>query len=124
LYLFAGDRLRQLTPDDSWLASVLAQDPDVDPEMLQNHPMRNALTNAVGARAGAEVHVVEETLRGGELIAMTTDGVHGVLDDARIRRLLAEGVNPAGAAADLVRVALARGSRDNCTAVVAQYLSD
>jgi serine/threonine protein phosphatase PrpC len=90
---------------------------------LQNHPMRNALTNAVGARAGAEVHVVEETLRGGELIALTTDGVHGVLDDARIRRLLAEG-DPAAAATDLVRVALARGSRDNCTAVVAQYLSD
>jgi serine/threonine protein phosphatase PrpC len=124
LYLFAADRLRQLTPDDSWLASVLAKDPDVDPAMLQNHPMRNALTNAVGARAGAEVHVVEETLRGGELIALTTDGVHGVLDDGRIRRLLAEGVNPAAAAADLVRVALACGSRDNCTAVVAQYLSD
>jgi serine/threonine protein phosphatase PrpC len=124
LYLFAGDLLRQLTPDDSWLASVLAQDPDVDPAMLQNHPMRNALTNAVGARAGAEVHVVEETLRGGELIAMTTDGVHGVLDDARIRRLLAGGVKPAAAATDLVRVALAHGSRDNCTAVVAQYLPD
>src|SRR5207245_21154 len=53
LYLFAGDRLRQLTSDDSWLASVLAQDPRVDPEMLQNHPMRNELTSAVGARAVA-----------------------------------------------------------------------
>src|SRR3984893_7003274 len=89
LYLFAGDRLRQLTSDDSWLASVLAQDPSVDPAMLQNHPMRNALTSAVGARAGSDVHVVEETLRGGELIAMTTDGVHGAIDDMRIQRLLA-----------------------------------
>jgi len=124
LYLFAGDRLRQLTPDDSWLASVLAQDPLVDPEMLQNHPMRNALTNAVGTRAGADVHVVEETLHGGELIAMTTDGVHGSLDDTRIRRLLAEGGDPAAMAANLVRTALARGSRDNCTAIVGQYLSE
>ena len=124
LYLFAGDRLRQLTPDDSWLASVLAQDPRVDPEMLQNHPMRNALTSAVGARAGADVHVVEETLHGGELIAMTTDGVHGSLDDARVRRLLAEGGDPAVIATNLVRTALARGSRDNCTAIVGQYVSE
>jgi protein phosphatase len=124
LYLFAGDRLRQLTPDDSWLASVLARDPLVDPEMLQNHPMRNALTSAVGARAGADVHVVEETLRGGELFAMTTDGVHGALDDVGIHRLLAAGGDPAAMATNLVRSALARGSRDNCTAIVGQYLSE
>lgn len=124
LYLFADDRLRRLTLDDSWVASVLAQDPGVDPAMLQHHPMRNALTNAVGARAGAAVHVAEETLHGGELIAMTTDGVHGVLDDPRIERLLAEGWDPAALATNLVRSALARGSRDNCTAIVAQYLPD
>src|ERR1700687_6115371 len=91
--------------------------------MLQNQPMRNALTSAVGARAGADVHVVEETLQGGELIAMTTDGVHGALDDARIQRLLAEGGDPAAMATNLVRSALALGSRDNCTAIVGQYLS-
>jgi PPM family protein phosphatase len=124
LYLFAGDRLRQLTPDDSWLASVLARDPQVDPEMLQNHPMRNALTSAVGASARADVHVVEEALRGGELFAMTTDGVHGALDDVRIQRLLAEGGDPAAMATDLVHSALARGSRDNCTAIVGKYLSE
>jgi serine/threonine protein phosphatase PrpC len=124
LYLFARDRLRQLTPDDSWLASVLAQDPCVDPVMLQYHPMRHALTNAVGARASAEVHVVEETLSGGELIAMTTDGVHGVLDDEEIQRMLAGGGDPAAVAASLVRAALASGSRDNCTAIVGQYVPD
>jgi serine/threonine protein phosphatase PrpC len=125
LYLLARDRLlRQLTPDDSWLASVLAQDPCVDPAMLQYHPMRHALTNAVGARASAEVHVVEETLSGGELIAMTTDGVHGVLDDDQILRMLAGGEDPAAMAANLVRAALGRGSRDNCTAIVGQYVPD
>jgi serine/threonine protein phosphatase PrpC len=86
--------------------------------------MRNALTGAVGARAVAQVHVVEHTLRGGELFAMTTDGVHGVLDDRRIGRLLSEGSDPWTAAASLVRAALAHGSRDNCTAVVAQYQPD
>jgi len=124
LYLFSDDNLRLLTADDSWVAAVLAEDPDMDPAALQHHPMRNALTNAVGARAGAEVHVMEETLRGGEFIAMTTDGVHGVLDDERIGKLLSEGWDSAAIATNLVRTALARGSRDNCTAIVAQYVPD
>jgi len=122
LYVFADDELRQVTLDDSWMAATLAGDPRIDPVSLMHHPMRNALTNAVGAFVGADVHVVEETLRGGEFIAMTTDGVHGVLDDRRIRRLLSEGWDPAAIATNLVRTALARGSRDNCTALVAQYL--
>lgn len=122
LYLFLDEHLRQLTLDDSWVAAVLAEDPQVDPVTLQHHPMRNALTNAVGARTGAQVHVVEQKLRGGEVFAMTTDGVHGVLDDRRIGRLLSRGWDPAAVATNLVRAALARGSRDNCTAVVAQYL--
>jgi PPM family protein phosphatase len=121
LYVFSEDRLRQLTLDDSWMASVLAEDPQVDPASLVHHPMRNALTNAVGALAGSEVHVLEERLTGGEFIAMTTDGIHGVLEDARIAMLLSEGWDPAAMATNLVRTALARGSMDNCTAIVAHY---
>jgi len=100
---------------------VLAEDPQVDPASLVHHPMRNALTNAVGALAGTEVHVIEERLVGGEFIALTTDGVHGVLDDRRIGMVLSEGWDPAAMATNLVRAALARGSQDNCTAVVAHY---
>jgi len=121
LYVFSQDQLRQLTLDDSWVASVLAEDPQVDPASLVHHPMRNALTNAVGALAGTEVHVIEERLVGGEFIALTTDGVHGVLDDRRIGMVLSEGWDPAAMATNLVRAALARGSQDNCTAVVAHY---
>ena len=118
---FRRINLRQLTLDDSWIASVLAEDPQVDPASLVHHPMRNALTNAVGALAGTEVHVVEERLVGGEFIALTTDGVHGVLDERRIGMVLSEGWDPAAMATNLVRAALARGSQDNCTAVVAHY---
>jgi protein phosphatase len=121
LYIYSSDALRQLTADDSWVAATLAEDPQIDPASLVHHPMRNALTNAVGVLAGSEVHVVEEKLRGGEFIAMTTDGVHGVLDDRRICTLLSECWDPAAMATNLVRAALARGSRDNCTALIAQY---
>jgi protein phosphatase len=122
LYLLAGDRLRQITHDDSWMASMLAQDPSADRGHYERHPMRNALTNVVGARRRTEVHVIEETLSGGELLALTTDGVHGVLDDERLEQVLLDGKDEREMAEKLVAAAFARGSHDNCTALVARYL--
>ena len=121
LYLVAGGRLRQVTQDDSWMMSMLAHDPDADPLLLEHHPMRNALTNVVGARSRTEVHVAEEMLAGGELLLLSTDGVHGVLDDRRLERMLLEDEDPRAIAHGVIKAALARGSRDNCTAVVARY---
>ena len=121
LYLF-GPRLRQLTRDDSWMASVLAADSCADRSLLEHHPIRNALTNVVGARGRTDVHVIEEELRGDVRLVLTTDGVHGVLDEESIGQLLSEGGIQA-ASRNLVAAALARGSSDNCTAVVAEYRS-
>jgi protein phosphatase len=123
-YLYDGQTLHQLTADDSWIASVLAGDPDADPLALQRHPLRNALTNVVGSRAEVYVHLFEGPIRHGDLVLLTTDGVHGVLDEEAILRLVVERVRtrPAEIAENLVASALARGSRDNCTAVVATLL--
>ena len=121
LYVVAGGALRQVTQDDSWMVSMLAHDPAADPLLLEHHPMRNALTNVVGARARTEVHVVEQALVGGELLLLSTDGVHGVLDARRLERLLLEDEDPRAIARGVIKAALARGSRDNCTAVVARY---
>jgi PPM family protein phosphatase len=121
LYVYADRRLRQVTSDDSWVATVLASDPKADPLLLQHHPMRNALTNVVGARSHTEVHVIEESLEGGERLLLTTDGVHGVLDDEQIERLMREADDPHELADRILTAALARGSRDNCTAIVARY---
>jgi serine/threonine protein phosphatase PrpC len=124
-YMLAGGRLRQLTRDDSWMASILAHDPDANPGALRRHPLRSALTNVVGAHPRTEVQIVEEPLRGGELLLFSTDGVHDVLEDVHLEQLLAQdGADVAGIAAQIVRAAIAHGSRDNCTAVVARYTPD
>jgi protein phosphatase len=121
LYLLANRQLRQLTHDDSWMASMLAHDPEADPLLLMHHPLRNALTNVVGTRPRTEVHVAEMALAGGELLLLSTDGVHGVLDEARLERLLVEDDDPRAIANAVISTALTRGSRDNVTAVVARY---
>lgn len=121
LYLLRDGRLRSMTRDDSW-AAVLAQDPTIDPSVVRNHPLRNALTNVVGLRPKTEVHVAEEALADNDLLLLTTDGVHATLDDEQMERLLLQSCDVRELAGTLVAAALARGSRDNCTALVARYL--
>jgi PPM family protein phosphatase len=120
LYLLSHGHLRQVTQDDTWLATMLAADPDADRSKLEHHPMRHLLTNAVGAMAQTTVHVVEETVEDGDVLLMTTDGVHDVMDEWRLAQVLLEDDDPRAIAENLVRSALTRGSRDNCTALVAR----
>jgi protein phosphatase len=123
LYLLRGGQLRAMTRDDSW-AVTLARDAHVDPALIRHHPMRNALTNVVGIRVRTDVHVIEEPMSNGDCLLLTTDGVHGTLEDERIEQFMLEGDDLCELANTIVSAALARGSRDNCTALVARYLAD
>ena len=100
---------------------MLATSPETDPAILQHHPMRHALTNVVGSRPATDVHVAEEPISAGDLLLITTDGVHGVLDMRALERIV-ERVAVEQLAVEIVAAALAVGSRDNCTAVVAEWV--
>src|SRR5947208_1048799 len=78
LYIGQSGNLQPLTKDSSWMATILATNPETDPAVLHHHPMRHSLTNVVGSRSAADVHIVEQPLSGGEMLLLTTDGVHGV----------------------------------------------
>jgi len=124
LYVLAGGALRQITSDDSWAATVLAQDPNLTPEELAKHPMRHVLTNVLGAREQMEVHLSEHRLTNGEVALLCSDGLHGALDDAAITEILQATPDVEQAAQALVSAALDRGSRDNVTALVVRYEAD
>jgi protein phosphatase len=120
LYLYSRGALRQMTEDDSWVTTVLARQPDVDPVALRTHTLGHVLNKVVGVRPIAEVHVAEEPLNAPALAILTTDGVHGAVDRDQLLGL-ADEADAAELPEMLVRTALALGSRDNCTAVVAEY---
>jgi len=124
LYLLRDGRLRPMTRDDTWVVAVLAKDPTVDPAVVRRHPWRHALTNVVGTRKQIIVHVTEESLADQDVLLLTTDGVHGTLDDERIEELMAQIGDERELAGALVAAALAHGSRDNCTALVARHLAE
>jgi serine/threonine protein phosphatase PrpC len=121
LYLLSRFGLRQLTADDSWLAATLARDPGANPAVLRHHPMRHVLTNVVGAGTRTDVHVAELPLAAGDVILLTTDGVHEVMDERHLEQLLRRNADPQAMASAIIDAALERGTRDNLTAVVALY---
>ncbi len=121
VYLLSAGTLEQVTRDDTWAATILAQDPEMRIEDIEHHPMRNVLTNVLGGRPTVDVHVAERVLLGGEVLLLCSDGVHGVLDSAALTRILESTEDVAVAAQAIVDAALEAGSRDNVTALVVRY---
>ncbi|MDT7836008.1 bifunctional protein-serine/threonine kinase/phosphatase [Aquabacterium sp. OR-4] len=79
--------------------------------------MHSRLTRALGLDDAVRVDYVEGDVRLGDCFVLSSDGVHGVLDAPEIARLAVWG-SAQQAALALVEAALAKGGRDNATALV------
>jgi protein phosphatase len=121
LYLLRDRTLMMQTRDDTWAASVLAgSGAEVDARALAEHPMKHVLTNALGAREDAEIHIGAGDFGAGDVLLLCSDGLHGVLDDHVLTGLLVQDVS----ADALVAAAIERKTRDNVTAVIVRCASE
>ena len=120
LYVLSAGKLSVQTRDDTWAAMVL-QGENVDPTRFGDHPMKNVLTNVLGAREQTDIHLTERPLADGDRLLLCSDGVHGVLDDRTLSGLLAQDARPEAIARAILSKAIERGTRDNVTAVVVEY---
>lgn len=75
-----------------------------------------ALKSGIGLPSELKIDTVFVDLERGDRVVLTTDGVHGAMDEATLGRLSEAPMD--NAATGLVEHALARGSRDNLTALV------
>ena len=81
--------------------------------------MRNIVTRALGNQPEVEVDLLEESIRPGDIFALCSDGLSGMLDDDEIHEILqAQGAVPQAACRELVDRANARGGEDNITVIV------
>jgi serine/threonine protein phosphatase PrpC len=92
-------------------------------QLTQDHAFeeafqRSRLTRAMGLDDRVRVDFEQGELRIGDTFVLTTDGVHGVLDRARLRALAGAHASAQVASEAIVNAAIAAGSRDNATALV------
>jgi serine/threonine protein phosphatase PrpC len=119
VYLWRGNRLTQLTRDDSWLAETL--DGEIEqPHDIGTHPMRHVLTKVVGLRHELEATVSECPMSEGDSLLLCSDGVHGAVPHEVLASMLSSQRGVEDIAQSVVRSAIARGATDNVTAVVAR----
>jgi PPM family protein phosphatase len=123
-YLVRGGTLRQLTRDDSWVSAALGEG-ILNSDDVERHPLRNVITKAVGARDSIDLDVVEHTLEPGDVALLCSDGLHGMIGDETISRLVAPAPDSLEeAAARLIEAANEAGGRDNVTVVLLRYAND
>jgi serine/threonine protein phosphatase PrpC len=120
LYVLAQGQLTQLTTDDTWEATLLAGAQERASSRPAGH-LKHVLTNVLGAQESAVIHMREFELQGGETLFLCSDGLHNVVDDGELGRILAMEDPLPDIGARLIEAALARGTRDNVTAVLGRY---
>jgi serine/threonine protein phosphatase PrpC len=120
IYRLRAGELTQLSVDDT-IINTMSQRGLLNPSDAPQHPLRNILTQAAGSQESIEVHVREEAQKEGDVILLSSDGLHGVVGDAAIRSVLNSGASTQQCARDLLEAARSGGAPDNVSVVVLRY---
>ncbi|HSP69195.1 MAG TPA: protein phosphatase 2C domain-containing protein [Bryobacteraceae bacterium] len=117
VYTFENGILNAVTEDQTWVNEV-GRRLGIDEENLKSHPMRHVLTMAIGVSENLRVHTYRIKPTPGMLILLSSDGLHGVVDDEEIKKGLASDGSLEAKSKDLIASARSHGGPDNITVVL------
>ncbi|MCZ2111308.1 MAG: protein phosphatase 2C domain-containing protein [Dehalococcoidia bacterium] len=124
-YLLRAGHLVPLTRDHSWVADQVRSGAMTNAAAASS-PYRNIITRAIGVESTVELEEREpEACRVGDLLLLSSDGLHGLVSDTEIEAtLLRHGaMNLDGLAQTLVDLANEHGGTDNVAVVLARILA-
>lgn len=118
-YLWRDGALSALTRDHSFL-EVLRTQENLSEEQLRAHPNRNLVTRTLGIGT-PEPSTASLPLQRRDWLILCSDGLNDELEDREIAEVLRSHRQPEAATEALIEAALAKGGRDNVSAVVVEY---
>ncbi len=117
-YLVRQGQIQQISQDHSFVSDQVAAGL-MTPEQARHSNVRNIITRALGHLPEVEVDTFSLPLRAGDTVVLSSDGMHGLVDDDEIAEITAM-LPPDDAVERLVATANERGGIDNITVMVAQ----
>ena len=118
-----GDEIVQITEDHS-LVEEMVRMGGIGREEARNHPDKNIITRAIGAKDDVEVDFFDWELQTGDMVLLCSDGLTNMVDDETICRILKGGGSLRDRVEKLVQTANLNGGRDNISVIVIEPLSD
>ncbi|MFR0795532.1 MAG: protein phosphatase 2C domain-containing protein [Oscillospiraceae bacterium] len=116
-YLVGLRRMQQLTTDHSLVQELVASG-QVLPEQAHRHPRRNVITRAVGVGPQVEPDCRTLPFPLGARLLLCTDGLSNTLSEGQMHDFCRGSRDAKQICGRLIAAALARGARDNVTALV------
>lgn len=116
-YRLRSGELEQLTRDHSWVADQV-RGGLMTPEDAATHPKRHMLTHCLGIGQAPSIDVDAHPIMAGDRFLLSSDGLHGVVPDRVIARVLSDEADAQVAARRLTDIANEAGGPDNVTVIV------
>lgn len=117
LYIINEEEIRQITRDHS-LVEEMVRMGGIDRKAARNHPDKNIITRAIGARDTIEIDFFNEELQDGDIVLMCSDGLSNMLEDEEIGRILRGRGSQEERAGKLVEAANNNGGKDNIAVII------
>ncbi len=121
LYLFRNGALSQLTKDHTSVQEQVEYG-ILTPEEARMHPDRHKLTNYLGHDLITSVDTLKLDIQAGDVLIQCSDGIHDVLAESELIKLLREG-RPEAACKAAIQHSRDAGGPDNMSLQVAAVIS-
>jgi serine/threonine protein phosphatase PrpC len=118
-YLLRGQRLVQLTRDQSFVQSLLDSGA-LTQQQADTCECKNVILQAMGLKPDVVVALNRLALRRHDRYLLCSDGLSGKVQDGELQGVLLAAATLESACAKLVEMALDRGGEDNVTVVLAE----
>lgn len=118
-WLVRGDRIEQLTRDHTWVEEQMAMGL-LDASAADGHDWRHMLTRSLGAGQSIEVDVQTLDVRSGDLLVVSTDGLHGLITPEEMLAELSGSRSLQSSVDFLISRARELGGPDNITLVIVE----
>lgn len=117
-YLLRQGKIMQMTTDHTMVNELLRSEEITQAQAL-DHPYKNVLSRALGVEKEIDIEEKTYLLEEGDLVLLSSDGLHGYLSDKEIVMTFAKNKYDIDkTAASLLKQVLKKGAKDNITFLI------